>query len=582
MALEYLLLETTGKVLLETGTDGLLLESSFVEPRPIRINTSQGWADIGDATSFVSGSGAPTVAVGATGAIYLNTATGLLYGPKAGGVWPGSPITVPSGGTTYRVGSGAPASGLGAVGDLYEDLLTADLYQKQNYTGAPLLRASATNLTEASNSTSHTCPVPAGVVVGDLLILLVAQYVYDGATVTPPSGWTSRGNHADGSATSGAGMAVFTRVADGTEGSSVSFTTSASGAATSAILAYIFASVDAVADFGSSQSTATPTVPSVTSTTANDAIVGICLSAGSLGGAPSGTPASGWTEKLDAQNAGIGSLLYVMDKAQAVAGASGTAVPTFASGRWWTWALAVKSSGSTPAWIKIEDRSVATDTIWDAKGDLAVATGADVAAKLVVGSNNQVLTADSTQTTGVKWAAPAAPTGGAVKLFDSLLAVDTVTIDTGASGIAGGYAALEVFLYGRTDEGAQGTECYFQLNNDTGANYDWQRVSGSAATVTGSNTNADSGWDAFVAGASSGANSFGMVHLLIPNYDGTVGFKAGRWTDGFADPAGSGRIAVKSGIWRNTAAITRLSVHAAFSGTVKFKAGSRLTIFGLG
>jgi hypothetical protein len=51
--------------------------------------------------------------------------------------------------------------------------------------------------------------------------------------------------------------------------------------------------------------------------------------------------------------------------------------------------------------------SVATDAIWDAKGDLAGGTGANTAARLAVGTNGQVLTADSAETTGMKWAAAA-------------------------------------------------------------------------------------------------------------------------------------------------------------------------------
>jgi hypothetical protein len=51
------------------------------------------------------------------------------------------------------------------------------------------------------------------------------------------------------------------------------------------------------------------------------------------------------------------------------------------------------------------DVTLTVDT--DAKGDLIVGTGADTATKLSVGSNTQVLTADSSTASGLAWAAAA-------------------------------------------------------------------------------------------------------------------------------------------------------------------------------
>jgi hypothetical protein len=71
------------------------------------------------------------------------------------------------------------------------------------------------------------------------------------------------------------------------------------------------------------------------------------------------------------------------------------------------------SGGGTSGDVTITN-SMATAI--DAKGDLVVGTGADAFSRLAVGTNNQVLTADSTTATGMKWATPAAGGGGLIKI----------------------------------------------------------------------------------------------------------------------------------------------------------------------
>lgn len=61
------------------------------------------------------------------------------------------------------------------------------------------------------------------------------------------------------------------------------------------------------------------------------------------------------------------------------------------------------SGGGTSGTVTITN-SMATAI--DAKGDLIVGTGSDTFSKLTVGTNTYVLTADSAEATGLKWAAP--------------------------------------------------------------------------------------------------------------------------------------------------------------------------------
>jgi len=90
------------------------------------------------------------------------------------------------------------------------------------------------------------------------------------------------------------------------------------------------------------------------------------------------------------------------------------------------------SGGGTSGTVTVTN-SMATAI--DAKGDLVAGTGADAFSRIAVGANNTVLTADSAEATGLKWATPAA-TGKSFSLLNSggtALSGSTTTI----SGISG-------------------------------------------------------------------------------------------------------------------------------------------------
>lgn len=80
------------------------------------------------------------------------------------------------------------------------------------------------------------------------------------------------------------------------------------------------------------------------------------------------------------------------------------------------------SGGGTSGDVTITN-SMATAI--DAKGDLIAGTAADAFSRLAVGSNNTVLTADSSTATGLKWAAPS---GGKILQVVSATTSTTTTI----------------------------------------------------------------------------------------------------------------------------------------------------------
>jgi hypothetical protein len=118
-------------------------------------------------------------------------------------------------------------------------------------------------------------------------------------------------------------------------------------------------------------------------------------------------------------------------------------------------------------WVTSDDANAIQNAIVDAKGDLIGATAADTPARLAVGTNGQVLTADSTAATGLKWATPSSASAAFVN-------ISTTTTNTGSSytiSSLSGYTSLRIFFIGIGQDGTTAPALRVRFNSDTAANY---------------------------------------------------------------------------------------------------------------
>ena len=158
-----------------------------------------------------------------------------------------------------------------------------------------------------------------------------------------------------------------------------------------------------------------------------------------------------------------------------------------------------------------------------AKGGMLIGTGSGTVSELAVGTNNYILTADSTQTTGVKWAA--ASSGG------SLTLLSTTTLSgssTSISSISSSYSDLRFELLGYSTTGNAG--CEWRPNGST-------TIMSWSGTQNGAFGNADGQplWVEMGGNGGQNDNSAFVANLYIFRYANTSNYKNfiytfGSWT----------------------------------------------------
>lgn len=170
------------------------------------------------------------------------------------------------------------------------------------------------------------------------------------------------------------------------------------------------------------------------------------------------------------------------------------------------------------SWVAQDDSNAIQNAIVDAKGDLISATAADTPARLGVGTNGQLLTADSTTATGLKWAdAPAG--GGWTSIASGSLSTGTLSL----TGISTSYKNLRLVV--RNMQISANANVQIRINNLSAGNYERAGLFNNVDTVTTFGNGNQTEWKTTGNTTMKGGSFPSSLVIDFPDYTNTTSNK---------------------------------------------------------
>jgi hypothetical protein len=171
------------------------------------------------------------------------------------------------------------------------------------------------------------------------------------------------------------------------------------------------------------------------------------------------------------------------------------------------------------------------------------------------------------------------------RVTNSYESISTVTVGSGGSAtvtfssIPATYTHLQIRAIARSEAALANSSWQVRFNSDTATNYSYHALFGEGTTASAENAvTSNTMYFGQVIGNTSTASAFSALVCDILDYKDTNKYTTIRTLTGF-DANGSGRIFLSSANWRNTAAVSTITIISG--GAVDIAEYSQFALYGI-